>query len=85
MRRYNQEFAPLYPTPSALSQPSSGETKSLVVEFRSGEAVHQHPDLVAMLKDGWHIQSAIPHCVDPECTKLQVELILRPDSAIQPE
>lgn len=34
--------------------------KACTVDFRSGEAVHRHPDLKCYLDDGWYIESAVP-------------------------
>lgn len=71
----------IYPPSPSPVRPSSDDTRSLVVEFRSGESVQQHPALKELIQDGWHIESAVPECIDPDCTQLRVKLVLRPDGA----
>ena len=51
--------------------------KLLLVDFRSGESVCQHPDVKPMLSDGWSIRSAVPRLVEDEGTKLLVVLTRR--------
>jgi len=48
-------------------------TRLLLLPFRSGEAVTEHPDLSPMIKDGWRIQSASPR-VTKDGTRLFVVL-----------
>ncbi|MEX0600571.1 MAG: hypothetical protein WD205_08010 [Rhodothermales bacterium] len=49
-------------------------TKIVLVQFRSGEAVSEHPELVEFLADGWTVRSAVPRMVEAEGTKLLVVL-----------
>ena len=48
---------------------------SVVVDFRSGEAVIRHPDLRSYLNDGWSVKSAVPHVVDADEVRLLVVLV----------
>ena len=50
------------------------ESKLLLVDFRSGEAVDCHPDLVQHLRGGWRVHSAAPRIVATCETKLLVVL-----------
>lgn len=54
--------------------PVSPSSRVLVVEFRSGEAVQQHPELVPLIEDGWNVRSAVPRLVDGEGIRLLVVL-----------
>lgn len=62
------------------SAPSKALTKILLVEFRNGEAVTQHPELSTLLSDGWSVRSAVPRIVESEGTKLLV-VMAKPDSS----
>lgn len=55
-------------------RPGRSLTKLLLVDFRSGEAVHQHPDIVPFLQQGWQIRSAVPRLVESKGTRLLVVL-----------
>lgn len=48
---------------------------SVVVDFRSGEAVVRHPELRPYLDDGWSVRSAVPHVVDADEVRLLVVMI----------
>ncbi len=63
-------FAPARP-PAA---PSRGNARLMLVDFRSGESVAQHPEIAPLLSDGWLIQSAVPRMVEARGTKLLVVL-----------
>lgn len=72
-----QPASPRPPTPSnrtARPTPVLSNTKLLLVDFRNGEAVAQHPDLVSHVQQGWRIRSATPRLVESEGTKLLVIL-----------
>lgn len=58
---------------SAPSADHPARAKLLLVDFRSGEAVRQHPDVAPLLKDGWSVTGAAPR-VTPEGTRLLVVL-----------
>ncbi len=45
-----------------------------VVEFRSGEAVHRHPEIVRYIEEGWTIRSAAPCVENAESVQLIVVL-----------
>lgn len=62
---------PVGPLASPLPEP---KTKLLLVDFRNGEAVHQHPDVAPYLKQGWLIRSAVPRIVEGKGTRLLVVL-----------
>lgn len=62
------------PAPSS----ASATTKLLLIDFRSGEAVAQHPDLRTFLKEGWRVKSAVPRLVETGGTKLFVVLTQDP-------
>jgi len=63
-------FAPTRRT----SAVSTSLTRILLVQFRNGEAVDRHPELKALIDDGWSIRSAVPRIVEAEGTKLLVVL-----------
>lgn len=71
-RMPRREASPPPPSPSlnVVSQTS----RVLLVDFRSGEPVHRHPDLLPLLVDGWMIKSAVPRLVENEGLKLLVVL-----------
>lgn len=48
--------------------------KLLLVEFRSGEAVVLHPEVMPLLRQGWRVRSAVPRIVEGEGLKLLVTL-----------
>lgn len=59
----------------ASSQPAApSEVKLLLVTFRSGEAVRQHPELQPWIEAGWSVRSAVPRVVESGDTKLLVIL-----------
>ena len=64
----NSPYAPSRP-PIA---PDRDDSRLLLVDFRSGESVAQHPEIAPLLNDGWHIRSAVPRIVETEGTKLLV-------------
>lgn len=51
---------------------ADASTRVMIVDFRSGEAVVRHPDLEDLLKDGWFVQSAVPHVADADEVRLLV-------------
>jgi hypothetical protein len=55
-----QTRAPQASTPDAPTSQTSSGRKDLTVEFRSGEAVNRHPELISFINDGWQIESAVP-------------------------
>lgn len=55
-----QTRAPQASTPDAPTSQTSSGRKVLTVEFRSGEAVNRHPELMTLINDGWQIESAVP-------------------------
>lgn len=59
------------------------ETKLLLVAFRSGEAVRQHPDVQPWLSAGWTVRRAVPRVVESGKTKLLV-VLERPVFALAP-
>lgn len=68
--------APTRPPIPQTSDHSSGTAELLtkqvkLVEFRSGEAVIRHPELRGFLRDGWDVESAVPH-IDGDEVKLLV-------------
>ena len=69
-----QKAVPALPARHSAPQPSAG-TKLLLVDFRSGEAVAQHPEVAALLHQGWQIRSAVPRIVEAEGPKLLVILM----------
>ena len=54
--------------------PAPSEVKLLLVDFRSGEAVRNHPDLKPWLEADWQVRSAVPRVVERGITKLLVVL-----------
>ena len=48
--------------------------KILLVAYRPGEAVEQHPELAAYLQDGWLLKSATPRIVEGKGARLLVVL-----------
>lgn len=68
-------FATAAPVPlSATSTTARGDAKLLLVDFRSGEAVREHPEVEPLLSEGWRIKSAVPRLVEAKGTKLLVVL-----------
>lgn len=64
-----------HPSPPQTGTSSSlSDVKLLLVGFRSGETVQEHPDLHAWLSEGWHVRSAVPRIVEDGDTKLLVVL-----------
>lgn len=61
----------LPPSTTKLVRPN---TKLLLVDFRSGEAVSQHPEIQSYLQQGWRIKSAVPRLVEAGGTRLLVVL-----------
>ena len=59
---------------SASSSTAQGDSKLLLVEFRSGEAVRMHPEIAPLLTEGWRIKSAVPRLVEAKGTRLLVVL-----------
>ncbi len=49
-------------------------SRVMLVDFRSGESVHRHPEVVPLLGNGWIIKSAVPRLVENEGLKLLVVL-----------
>lgn len=64
------------------TRPRPAAQKMLVVEFRSGEAVHRHPALTPYLCEGWEIESAVPRLSDVDGVEL---LVVMSRSAVAPE
>ncbi len=67
------------PSPQAESSaqakvPPPCDVKLLLVPFRSGEIVRQHPELQPWLTEGWDVRSAMPRTVENEDAKLLVVL-----------
>lgn len=60
-------------TTSVRGGDSSARAKLLLVDFRSGEAVRQHPDIAPLLEEGWSVTGAAPR-VTPDGTRLLVVL-----------
>jgi|GEM_PF-4550942 len=62
--------------PAHLSDPASfdPESRVLMVDFRSGEAVIRHPQLRVLIEGGWSVESAVPYCEDADDVKLLVVL-----------
>lgn len=50
----------------------SSSTQTRIVDFRSGEAVHCHPELTSFLREGWTIRSAAPCIVESGIVRLLV-------------
>jgi len=50
------------------------DVKLLLVPFRSGEAVREHPALQPWLAEGWDARSAVPRIVENGDAKLLVVL-----------
>jgi hypothetical protein len=44
--------------------PVDSHTTVMTVDFRSGEAVHLHPRIAPMLRDGWMLRRAVPKFID---------------------
>src|SRR5690606_12225473 len=59
---------------STTSSTAQGDAKLLLVDFRSGEAVRNHPEIAPLLRQGWRIKSAVPRLVEAKGTKLLVVL-----------
>lgn len=55
--------------------PQRPQTRILLVDFRSGEAVESHPEIVPFLEDGWVVRSAEPRLVEAEGPRLLVCLV----------
>lgn len=53
----------LAPHASTLRSTEEG-TKLLLISFRNGEAVDDHPDVTPYLDEGWRIRSASPRVTD---------------------
>lgn len=53
---------------------ASPTSRVLLVDFRSGEPVHRHPDIAPLLSDGWIVKSAVPRLVENQGLKLLVVL-----------
>lgn len=67
--------APPVPALSRIrTRPTPALTKLLLVDFRSGEAVHQHPEISPFLQQGWRVRSAVPRLVEAKGTRLLVVL-----------
>lgn len=64
------------PGTASVSSASStaNDPKLLLVDFRSGESVRKHPDVLPLLTQGWRIKSAVPRLVESKGTKLLVVL-----------
>jgi hypothetical protein len=60
----------------------SPQTKLVLVDFHSGQAVRHHPDIQQYLNAGWRIKSAVPRVVEAEGTRLLVVLMRRPSREI---
>lgn len=58
----------------ALQPLAGAETKLLLLPFRSGEAVQQHPELAPLLAQGWRLKSAVPRIVEGDGLRLFVVL-----------
>ena len=58
----------------AACESSSTDVKLMLVPFRNGEAVDQHPVLQPWLEKSWRIRSAVPRIVERGDTKLLVIL-----------
>lgn len=67
------EAAPSLPS-APLDRATEPGAKLLLVEFRSGEAVVLHPEVMPLLQQGWRIRSAVPRIVEGEGLKLLVTL-----------
>lgn len=52
----------------------SASSRVMLVDFRSGEPVQRHPEIVPLLVDGWMIKSAVPRLVENQGLKLLVVL-----------
>ena len=71
----SSEITPLIRVaPSAPPRLARPNTKLLLVDFRSGEAVSQHPEIQSYLKQGWRVKSAVPRLVEAGGTRLLVVL-----------
>lgn len=69
------------PNSSSQARSAPVEVKLLLVTFRSGEAVRQHPELQPWLKANWIIRSAMPRIVEDGATKLLV-VLARPTAEV---
>ena len=56
----------------------------MLVDFRSGECVSQHPEIAPLLNEGWQIRSAVPRIVEAQGTKLFVVLSQATRPALTP-
>lgn len=65
---------PLSQTTPAANALAGAHTKLLLVDFRSGEAVSQHPEIQSYLQQGWRVKSAVPRLVEAGGTRLFVVL-----------
>jgi len=55
-----QTRGPQTATPYAPTSHTTSGRRVLTVEFRSGEAVNRHPELMSLIDEGWQIESAVP-------------------------
>ncbi len=62
------------PSTTERSRLDALQTKIVIVDFRSGEAVRSHPDLAPLLKQGWQIRSAAPRIVETAGASMMVVL-----------
>lgn len=60
--------------PTTFNSFGSASSRVLLADFRCGEAVEQHPDVLPLLNEGWAIKSAVPRLVEGEGVKLLVVL-----------
>lgn len=59
-------------TPSTtIASPTS---RVLLVDFRAGEAVDRHPEVLPLAREGWVVKSAVPRLVENQGLKLLVVL-----------
>lgn len=72
MIKETKDRAAVAPTVPSRSPSTRAATRILLVDFRGGECVSKHPDIMPLLEDGWHIRSAVPRLIEQEGTKLMV-------------
>ncbi len=53
---------------------ASSRSRVMLVDFRSGEPVQRHPEVMPLLMGGWVVKSAVPRLVENEGLKLLVVL-----------
>ena len=58
----------------SASARAADDARLLLVDFRNGEAVRDHPEIAPLLDEGWRIKSAVPRLVEAKGTRLLVVL-----------